>query len=330
MVYACAYPIIHTFDAAGGAPITYQVSVDGVNIYNGYAYPVSTSARTLDIDISQICRTYLEARYEDAPWRATALVGINGTFATFVVSSGSNPGSADVSYDVVYNYNTDYTSSWLDTYLANAPLTFKVDPRQKLALSSFRKTGASRFYYSINGVQTTFSLTSTLIQTMQIDLLNLGVKPGDYLYLSGNGSGLGFDVIEPCRSHFVLHYVNKIGGLDSLLCNGRVVESYIPTRTDARLYNDRNSRLDFEATRINQTIERRYELNTRFLQYGDFVAGRIDNLIYSPKVWIENLETKTVTACLIVDSNYTIQSERNDGLIQYTINVRESQQYIRR
>lgn len=332
MIYSCNYPVIHELNITGiNELIDYTVSFGGKPVYNGRVHPFEDSG-TVEIDISEICRNFLEPLYEN-------IINFSGatdlsevpqtdkltTIGDFIVSSDNNP-DGDATYKVAYDYNTDYISELPDSDTLNAFIAYKVDPRQRLYLTAY-SNAAMNFTLNINGEQAdTKTITSGVFANYGVNLNQFSLNKGDRVSF---GTVRDFEVIAPCQNRFALYYVNKYGGLDSLLFTGRAIEGYNATDTDVKLYNDRLDRRDWEQKRIYREIDKTYQLNTGFIIRRDD-SRLIDHLFNSPKVWIHDLEADTITSCLITDRAIQVAEYRYDGLVNYTINVKESQQQIRR
>lgn len=331
---ASGYPIRHTFTAVNGQEVVYSIQVDGTQVYTGRVFPYSATDTDLTIDISEVCREYLDTFYGKFDFSGTiqAAVPEDGLFSTvkvFTVSSDFNPGDgADRTYTVGYNYNTDYISDLPDAGNLNFPVSTEIDPRQRIWICGYNMAGATAFQYRKNNAAfTTVNVTSGRYNAFSPDPDALDLREGDTVDVNQGGQSFRFDVVAGCRNRFALYYVNKAGGMDSLLCSGKAVESTSPSRTDVTLYDDRLDRRDWQQKRIYAEIDKQYQLNTGLLD--DEGASRIDHLVNSPKVFIHDLEKDTVTSCLVTDTSYTVKTFRNDRRVQYTLNVKESQKQIR-
>lgn len=289
MAYSCAYPILHNVSVDDTGMAEYEISLDGKVIYTGRVYTPTNSAGTVEVDISPICREYLDTNFEDFP---TLSGTSNKSVKTFSVD-GSN-------YLVCYNYNTDYIFQIAEGSNLNLPITDFVDPRQYIGTSILTS----------GGISATHSIA--------------GGSPGTEMIKGPHK----YKVLPPCSNNFALYYVNKNGGIDYLICSGKSVEKFSTERTEARLYFDMSKRKSFGDVRFHQYISKKYELNTGWVS--DSRAKNIDNLTFSPKVWIHDLQNNTITACLVDDANVSIKKFKNDKKVNYTINVTESKKYIRK
>lgn len=353
MVYSCGYPILHTFNPGAEltSSINYNIVIQGTPnqlIYTGELLPYDTQSTTVDIDISEVCRSYLDTFYEkitdiDITNILVPSDGLISTINTFGVQSSSNtPGDNEtiVWYTVMYDYNTEYKGFFMegndqrypDIGNRNAQMYFKADPRQFVGITGYAVSGSTSYGYAknnaaltpVNSLGTTYQLMNIKLNSSQV-----GAQAGDTFRVAQIGTTIDYkyDIVMQCPNRYVLYYVNKYGGLDNLLCDGRYIQSWNPSRVDARLYKDRRLRKTFEQTRIYQDIRHQFELNTGFIK--DEYAELIDHLIYSPKVWIHDLQENTITSCIILDTNYSAKRFKSDRLVYYTINVELSQIEIR-
>lgn len=350
-VQSCGYPILHPFDSSGGGFIDYTISVKIgtvlTPIYSGTITPYNTAATTTEIDISEVCRDWINTHYENISFAgdvATIVPTVNNiaSIHTFVVSSGSNkvpdpdePGSTtggDVEYIVKYDYGTDYIQPLADSGNLNLPIDLDVDPRQRIGLSYYNSAGGVQsFSWTRNGrAGGSANIPGAQIKLYSVNLRTRDLSEGDKLAFSGPGldTPIVFTVVKPCPHRYALYYVNKAGGFDALLCTGNHTEGWSPSRTDVKFYDNRLSRMDWQQRRINTEIDHTFVLNTGLLS--DVGAYRIDNLIYSPKVFLHDLDEDTITSVIIANTTYTAKYRRKDGLVQYTINVTESQKQLRR
>lgn len=302
MAYSCNYPILHPLSVPGGGFTNYTISFGRKDIYTGRVYSKEEGGGTVQVDISPVCREYLDTNYEAllgaVPGPISGAVPDNTDKGTTCVGTFTVGGS---SYVVKYDYNTDFLSTVPDSGSLNDPFCTDVDGRQYIPNCTYSPTG--------------FNIAATT---------NQSASPGTKLTVGG----VTYTVVQPCQNRFVLYYVNKKGGLDAVLCKGRYVQNWSPERTDARLWNDRGNRLDFEQTRVFQRIDRQVTLNTGLINTD--LAEKIDNLIYSPKVFIHDLDADTITSCLITDSSYSAKRRRYEQVVQYEFQIKESQQQQRK
>lgn len=350
-IHSCHYPIPHRFRADSSDIVTYDVLLNGEQIYTGNISSYSAVEGIIEIDLSDIYRVYLQPSYETLTFETAMhgslpVVDNKGTIQTFTVKSDYNidDNSGEVSgedkhYTVMYDYNKDYILTYPTAGIRNLPISTIVDPRQYISLVSYNVGAPDKLSYSFRNGQGGYTFENDQFHYIIFKPEHIGASSGDTITLSSGEESIEYTVKENCRSRYALYYMNLLGGLDTLLCGGKHVESFSVTRTDAEFHDDRSSRMDFQKRRIHQEISNKYKLTTGWLKndvmhrignriYRPDIMHRIENLIYSPKVWIHDLEKDTVTSCLVDDSNYTVKSFRNDRRLFYSIGVTESQRYM--
>ncbi len=336
-LHSCGYPLWHTFRLPdSGSEIEYDVYLwEKVNknlIYSGKVFPYSSIGSTFSIDISEICREYMDTFYENIFRSGDYLYfdemklnddGTRGSVVKFVVVSEHNYDEngndndetiSEMEYTVIYNYNTDYmdTCSWSGNL--NDPVSMFVDPRQRIPWCGYKLDSGTEEFSCKIGNEALPVMTAGPVApggkhqyfTMMVDLpqvklmsgidLFAGTKISMYQTSMGGENPKEFILVPECHNRFVLYYVNKYGGLDALLCSGKSVESFKSSNTDVRLYKDRLNRQEWEKKRIHSEITKQYKLHTGLLD--DAGAKKIDHLIYSPKVWIHDLSIRDA------DGNY--------------------------
>lgn len=327
MAYTLAQPIYHTFSSGQSNYTVRILNIDGTQtqIFTGKV-DLITNDGTIDIDFLDLFSQYIDVFYEDLEFGSDSVQLLPSKnniadYHTFIISDGIG----FPSYFVRYDYNTDYVSETPQGEVnLNDPIDNRIDPRQYLMSTGY---GSAEYSWSINGtIQETYQTTNPVpINFMSVNLSTKSLNTGNIVSDGFNN----YTVVAPCPNRYTLYYVNKKGGLDMLLMSGkRRAESWNPDRTDVRLYADRSDRKSFEYNRIYQEIDWQYQLNTGFLT--DEQARKIDNLIYSPKVFIHDLEDGTITSAIITDSPYQMKSYVTDRPISYTVNLKEAKPYKRR
>lgn len=335
-MYACNYPIMHSFSVSGSVndPISYSILYNNATIYNGQVFPKSGDDTTVSVDISLVCREYLETYYENIDLLNSGLVGVpvvdnHTTIGVFTVSSEDNPGSSDVPYMVMYNYNSDYIGEYPNAMNINAPIYKNVDPRQIIPICGYAYGSGDSYSYQVNdNPAVSTSVTSNVFHILPLNLESLNLSAGDKITVTNNGESFTYNVVLPCKNRYALYYVNELGGLDTLLCDGNAVPGLSNNPTDVRLYNDRLNRRDFEDTRIYNEIDRRYTLRLNGIR--DEGSRLLKHLFGSPKLWIHDLEAGTITACIMESTSISEQNFRANKIYNYEITIIESQKLIRK
>lgn len=326
MAYSAGYPVIHNLTVPGDSYADYSIDYKGETIYKGRIYARGEAAETVEIDIAPICRDWLDTNYSallgSAPTPISAEVPTDemnrNTIGIFSVDG--------TLYPIKYDYSAEYILDVGTSGNLNDPITEEVDRRQYIPISAFNLSGPTDVAWVIGEEASTQTASSQNINLMAQNIR--AVEPGTEITATNFGVTHKFKVVDECRNRFVIYYVNKMGGLDALLCSGRRSENWNPDRIDMRLYTDRRDRLKFENTRIYQEIGHLYNLTTPYLS--DEQAEKIDHLINSPKVFIHDFENDAITACLVNTSGLETKLRRQDGLVYYNFQVIRSQPEIRR
>lgn len=127
---------------------------------------------------------------------------------------------------------------------------------------------------------------------------------------------------------YILHYVNARGGWDSFVFEG------LCTKTDTisdHYFNKSfvNTTKEFGTGRYISEINTAYKLNTGILSE-DEAALFAKHLIGSNKCYLQILSEGKIIPVVITDNNAQYKKEGQDDVITYEVNVKESQEKIRR
>ena len=128
---------------------------------------------------------------------------------------------------------------------------------------------------------------------------------------------------------FALYYINQYGGWDSFLIEGKVRRYDDLTRHNYfRSYD--NTTAEFSEKNYVNEVKPRWELHTSWLSdsQAEILAK---NLIPSTCVYGHLLAEDKIFPVLITDTNVEYKRYKNDRkLVSYTIQIKESQEKIRR
>lgn len=143
-------------------------------------------------------------------------------------------------------------------------------------------------------------------------------------------SSVGRQVWDAYCGDFALYYLNSKGGWDSFLIEGNVLKKdAITQHTYSRSFD--NTTREFESSRYISEIGTTYELHTGWLtdQQAENLAK---NLINSNKVYAHDLKTDRIFPVIITDNTADYKTYKNQGkkMVNYTINIKESQSKIRK
>ncbi|MCD8041506.1 MAG: hypothetical protein LUH10_00425 [Tannerellaceae bacterium] len=329
-IYNCNYPVLHTINNLQQNHQDYTVSIGSTTIYTGRIYYKSTESQTETIDLSPLFREYIDVFYENINLKTAGVFNLPvvnnvGSIRTFTVTDSSGT----YTYDVVYNYNTDYIRQSDDVFILREAITLEVDPRQMLFVSGYSTTGTVA-YTAVNSAGGTAAGSGNqgVISGLAVDLSAYNLAAGDYVDMTGAGSRLRYNVVTPCRNRFAVYYVNKYGGLEALLCRGKAEEGWNRTNIQVSLYADRLNPYDFGQKSIRTDIDHSLTLRTGFVPIGR--ERNIDHLVNTNRIWVHDLEKDLIWAAQITQNSFKAEERRYNKTLQYTFSVSESQKQIRR
>lgn len=291
--YSCNYRIPVTIPEG-----EYTVSLGGKTLFNGNVK--SIDGGNVTIDLSPICRQVLSADYTELmpiiQAKDSTQIELTSIFGTFIVATSEG----NIEVKACYNYNTDFKTDFSDNaaYSLQEPLCRRVTTGQAVMYNRM----ISRSTYWAYIAQPYYVSEDTIEQIR-------------------SAMGIQYVLTDKCLN-YALYYVNKYGGIDSLVC-GKCTESWDGSNTDAELYSLRSSMLDAEKVRIKSDITHSYNITT--LPLTDAEAGLIDNLIFSPQVFLHDIEGNTIRAVVIDTSSVTRKWSRYDKAPYYSLTVKESQ-----
>ena len=275
----------------------YTILVDGVVVYSGISYGIGSHALRINDTIA------------DYFARKHPLFGANGASgdkATISVIVRNNSGVAVFSDTIIPDYsyaNMDYSKN-----VPYAPIDNRIDHRMPFVGTIYDALGREVYFDSSKQVLAT-SLGDTFSFTIpdSVDAISVG--------------GHSWKVVDGCDK-YALYYLNAFGAWDFLLCSGRPSESKSYTRYETKIkYDNRTSSARGVDNWVNEE-SRSIALRTGFVS--DQGSKNISHLY--------NLETAELRAVTITDTSAEERSYMGNGAkpIQYTINVKLAQNFIRR
>lgn len=167
-----------------------------------------------------------------------------------------------------------------------------------------------------------------------------GVSSNIRIALAGGGNhvpnyikgweSIDIDTLACTGIRYCVYCVNRMGGITSMLMNGKPLESY--NRNDWDL-NTGYNRLDETARgikRIYTSTNRRWRLNTGVISEAD--AVHIDDIMNSPKIVLHDMVEDRLFAVNALDKAVVTQTRRSNGTqpIEYTLNFSEARNDIRK
>lgn len=273
-----------TYAAAGDDPLTYSITMDGEDIFYGRAF-ARPGRNSITVNLNRVCQNYLSSKLP--PFRTSSYGHSEnpGAMRTFSLYN-EDTGARLGQYDFVLDWSYDAGVDWSADHIMSRPIN-------------------GRWVSGMHCYLTEYS-GGTVWDTASKDVI-----AGYY------------SQADTCGAEYALYYLNRYGGWDSFLIEGRV------TRRDAY---ERYMLTDSTATgRTHQTrpynnqITPSWELHTGWLT--DAQARNLTfNLLSSNMVYLHSLTGDEVIPVYVSDSEAEYKTFRNQGnhLVSFTINVTQS------
>lgn len=228
-------------------------------------------------------------------------------------------------YDqIIITYNWGYDSI-VSSVLSN-PITNILDYRQFLLYSS--KPGTPDVQQTI-----VVTLNNTLIDSYVIsgrncfnyvrDLSAYNFPNIDTTQYNLQIGSRRYIVKNTCN-RYCIYYLNQYGGWDSMLFNGKELETDNLSRLSYKTNYVANS-LDFNKKDYLTTINEMWSLNTSYLN--DDQSSRMINLMASNRMFLHDFETGKIIPINVSNSKCEKKTYKNQGrkMYTYTIEVSASQ-----
>ena len=280
-----------------------------------------------------------EGYYRDPPPGVSA----PGFFAYFYVLFSDPEGtvtSDSVSVPVFADWSRDRApgaNAGNQAYLRMAPIDGVADPRQYILISTL--TGQSLTFGEVSLTKVGLIATEPVTWYMRaaladasgsLGLLHPVLSGGEVLEpdgetLGGTVTGVEGYRVEATCARYCLYYANALGGMDSFLIRGRVVETDRINRTDYT----RLGGTDLLAGNVEQrgrdvletSVRKHLEMHTGWLT--DAQAARMWHLAESPAVWVHDLEEDVIRPAVLTGTAHEYKSHRGNGnrLVSYQIDL---------
>lgn len=284
-------------------------------IYSGKAYikPGDTHAF---VKINDICGDYLHQAL------VSGEVPIRHTFSVYAGATKK----AEVEFFLCRDYDTDDQASL--EYYPSRPITGRIQDGTPLAFTKYsaQSQGVDLNYGSFD--------TSLSVSSLVRNYVFMGPTGFDSVKISPIVNGivqesLGFQLrIIPRCHRYQLYYQNALGGLDCLVIEGKVVMKDRYKRTLINKAYDNNVTLvapaqfairEAGSEVVANDITRTWELHTGWLT--DAEASRMGHLLGSPLVYLFDCVTNVFQPVVITNADCPYKTYRNDGMIDFAINV---------
>lgn len=299
-----------TFVDLGAVDVaTFTVTLDSDQsvLYSGKAVrrpdEATLTVRVNDIVADLISRDLLDLQNPFADYSA---------FIAGITVSGNG---VSVSLSFVNDWSYDRSRSYASpSFILSDPVNGLLDARQMFAVSGVWAGDETVTLGKTDGTSETVSVGITGAGTY---VLNLNTVPGLATVTVGERT---WTVEGACRE-WALHYVNSLGGWDSILIRGGGKRVDAITRHDHRKTYDNT--LPVHRGRVNYLNEftTRWELRTGWLS--DDESARMMGLTGSTLVYLEEITSGEMLPVVLTDTEQETKTYTNQGrrLVGYTINA---------
>ena len=284
-------------------------------IYQGHAYKKPGAANVV-VKINDICGDYLHQ---------TLVNGAVPIRHTFSVYAGSTK-KAEVEFFLCRDYETDDQANL--EYYPSRPITGRIQDGTPLAFTKYsaQLQGVDLNYGSFDTSLADTSLVRNYVFIGPTGYDSVKISP---VVNSIVQESLGFQLrIIPRCHRYQLYYQNALGGLDCLVIEGKAVMKDGYERTLINKAYDNNVTLvapaqfairEAGSEVIANDITRTWELHTGWLT--DAEASRMGHLLGSPLVYLYDCATQVFQPVIITNADCPYKTYRNDGMIDFAINV---------
>lgn len=293
----------------------------GEVVYSGRSYKKPNETNN-SIRINEVCADYIKSitpsfsvsRYTPYPVETLFIIEV------FISTAPDEPEDWEelsrVSF--VNEWSFDYNHLTERDGLA-CPITGRVSPRQRIPFTSYTNTTGR------------VTLTGGDEETEEIRAKNLNVVDlEDYQGVEKFSVGSVVYKVQGDCYRYVLYYLNAWGGFDTLLIEGEVTESEEVTRETRSVSFDNRLPINRGTENYLNELKKSFVLRTGFLT--DEESARMNHLLNSPEVYLEDLNNYQVVPVVLTSTNHALKSFRNQGrrFFEYEINAEVANQKTRR
>lgn len=274
-----------TYYVTTAATLDFNIIFSGATIFSGRSVRFP-DAENLKINVSRICENYLTEDIPETVWENSA-GSWNDTNAAgaFHIENSSGTPLAFYTFYNDWSYDDDFDRSEVETSLA-----FPIN---------------RRYAPNMYGFESKYDDDGELISTFY-------------------NRGVGSTYDTPGCGDYAIYYLNRYGGWDSFLFEGKV------TRTDnydIKSYTRREDALSMRHSedRYVNNITTNWKCNTSWLT-DEQAANLSFNLLPSNKVYFHDLVNDIVCPAVIVDTAATYKTFKNQGRkrVSYEIQIKAS------
>lgn len=310
---------VMTVTGEPGSPVYWALTGNGKTLHQARA--IFGADGKANVRLNGLLTPYMKSRIDFNAIDASQDTGgfISGTFA--VLTDG------EYLANTVYSVWND--CSYIDGYtpaILNDPIELVYDSRQYVPFTFISKSGSLQAQIT-KPIQRMNDRNAKIVSTHQADdgivtvLANPVYNesyPHNWMRLDVNNESLTFELKDTCATH-CLYYLNKFGGIDSLLVRGKVRKSDAITATTADFGNG--------ATVLRKDITRSWRVYTHYLT--DSQCERMDSLIESTLCYLQNLETGEILPVNVSNAEMEFKTHKDGTRPYYEITLEEKKERTR-
>lgn len=303
--------------------VDYTLWSDDKLLFKGRAYRRPNSFVN-SILVNRICQNYI-ATPDFTPEKN---MGVYGGYKEFQLKDedGTNTYST-YAFINDWSYSKDFATGVLSHPILNKQYAVR---GQYLPFSAFADKTQMAVEYGIH-----YNSQTTLPDWTNTKYVTNGVYH-DWFIRAKINSELVDDVyigdktiefVDPCKARFVVYYVNPWGGYDWFPIEGNWgMEDNLRSYNYVKNYN--NTTYEFGDCKYLAEIDRHYTLTTGWLKQEE--SNRMWYMLESTKVYLHDIVEDKLMPVIVVDNTITHKRKnRNNKIIQYTFDVKLSQQMER-
>lgn len=328
MIYNLNREILHPIEQTEVDEILdYSINVNNREVYKG---TVLGNGGTVYIDISSIVRNYYENKYSDIFEVLNTNIEV-GRILEVMVEHKEDDG---ILYPCIHRYDLDNMPYSQNQAILSNPIKPLLSRRQKFFVSYY-DYGLTEPMFGINikingkTIEKPFVNNKKFIYCYGLDLTEYSFDNNSTLQLSDstNKNTISYNIYNGCdKYNYVIHYKNLIGGMDSMLMEGKEIIEYSYTDIKATGDDNLSNRAKFKTNFVDRTATKSYKLNTGILS--DSQSKLMPNLLLSTNIWIENLTTGDIIAVKLNGGSTPIKTFNNNKYVNYELTFEEDNNYI--
>lgn len=297
--------------------VGYRYRINSNYVYQGYTYATGDSGNYGYIFPKKVLKDYV------TPTMDFDVDGIqnNNAHVTAYVTASLDSFDTETDYATFKSYY-DWSYQENTDRILSDPIIPLIDPKQRFVCSVIKRGSDSAF----NSVGVSFAPTgsNTYTPTNYINTINIQVplNANTATVTAGNDT-LKYTVRNTCKP-YCLYYLNQRGGWDSMVFQGKIVESATNKINQyKREYN--NLKRDFNTVDYLKQKTRKWKLTTDFLT--DAQSKKMCNILDTTMAYLHDFNTDKIIPVNVTNNSYDVKTYRNQNrkFFTYTVEVSASQ-----